>query len=91
MSNQSVIIKSNRYGLNVVLDEQPDWDTIKKEVAEKFSASAKFFGNAQMALCFQGRPLSTAEEEELVEICRQVEAFHQGKYNAMGIVTRTNS
>lgn len=34
--------------------------------------------------------LST-EEEELVEICRQVEAFHQGKYNAMGIVTRTNS
>ena len=42
MSNQSVIIKSNRYGLNVVLDEQPDWDTIKKEVAEKFSASAKF-------------------------------------------------
>ena len=57
MSNQSVIIKSNRYGLNVVLDEQPDWDTIKKEVAEKFSASAKFFGNAQMALCFQGRRL----------------------------------
>ena len=68
MSNQSVIIKSNRYGLNVVLDEQPDWDTIKKEVAEKFSASAKFFGNAQMALCFQGRPLSAAEEEELVEV-----------------------
>lgn len=68
MSNQSVIIKSNRYGLNVVLDEQPDWDTIKKEVAEKFSASAKFFGNAQMALCFQGRSLSTAEEEELVEV-----------------------
>ena len=68
MSNQSDIIKSNRYGLNVVLDEQPDWDTIKKEVAEKFSASAKFFGNAQMALCFQGRSLSTAEEEELVEV-----------------------
>lgn len=33
----------------------------------------------------------STEEEELVEICRQVEAFHQGKYNAMGIVTRTNS
>ena len=54
MSNQSVIIKSNRYGLIVILDEKPDWETIKKEVAEKFSASAKFFGNAQMALCFQG-------------------------------------
>ena len=55
MSNQSVIIKSNRYGLIVILDEKPDWETIKKEVAEKFSASANFFGNAQMALCFQGR------------------------------------
>ena len=31
------------------------------------------------------------EEEELAEICRQVEAFHQGKYNALGIVTHTNS
>ena len=68
MSNQSVIIKSNRYGLIVILDEKPDWETIKKEVAEKFSASAKFFGNAQMALCFQGRTLSIAEEQELAEV-----------------------
>ena len=67
MSNQSVIIKSNRYGLIVILDEKPDWETIKKEVAEKFSASAKFFGNAQMALCFQGRTLSMAEEQERLE------------------------
>ena len=68
MSNQSVIIKSNRYGLIVILDEKPDWETIKKEVAEKFSASAKFFGNAQMALCFQGRTLSMAEEQELADV-----------------------
>ena len=33
----------------------------------------------------------STEGEELVEICRRVEAFHQGKYNAFGIVTRTNS
>ena len=71
MSNQSVIIKSNRYGLIVILDGQPDWETIKKEVAEKFSASAKFFGNAQMALCFQGRELSAQEEQELVEVIGQ--------------------
>ncbi len=71
MSNQAVIIKSNRYGLVVILDDRPDWDTIKKEVAEKFSASAKFFGNAQMALCFQGRKLSTSEEQELVEVIKK--------------------
>ncbi len=33
----------------------------------------------------------STEEEELVEICRRVEEFHQSKYNAMGIVTRTNT
>ena len=33
----------------------------------------------------------STQEEELVEICRRVEEFHQSKYNAMGIVTRTNT
>lgn len=68
MSNQSVIIKSNRYGLVVLLDDQPDWDTIKNEVAEKFRSSDKFFGDAQMALSFQGRKLSVEEEAELLKI-----------------------
>ena len=68
MSNQSVIIKSNRYGLVVLLDDQPDWDTIKNEVAEKFRSSDKFFGDAQMALSFQGRKLSAEEEAELLKI-----------------------
>ena len=31
------------------------------------------------------------QEEELSALCRRVEDFHQGKYNALGIVTRTNS
>ena len=32
-----------------------------------------------------------SQEEELQEIVRRVEEFHQGKYNTLGIVTRTNS
>lgn len=43
MSNQSVIIKSNRYGLIVILDEKPDWETIKKEVAEKIQRFRQIF------------------------------------------------
>ena len=31
------------------------------------------------------------EEEELDALCSRVDAFHQSKYNALGIVTRTNS
>ena len=68
MSNQSVVIKSNRHGLIVVLDEKTDWETLKKDVAEKFRSSAKFFGSVQMALCFQGRKLSFEEELELSDI-----------------------
>ena len=68
MSNQSVVIKSNRHGLIVVLDEKTDWETLKKDVAEKFQSSAKFFGSVQMALCFQGRKLSFEEELELSDI-----------------------
>lgn len=67
MSNQSVVIKSNKQGLIVVLDEKTDWGTLKRDVAEKFRTSAKFFGNPQVALCFQGRRLTFEEEQELVE------------------------
>lgn len=68
MAGPSVVIKSNKYGLIVVLDEAAEWEILKKEVAEKFSSSAKFFGSAQMALCFQGRKLSLEEETELVDV-----------------------
>ena len=48
MANQPVIIKSNKYGLIVILDAKLSWEELKKEVAEKFSSSAKFFGEVQM-------------------------------------------
>ena len=67
MSNQSVVIKSNKQGMIVVLDEKTDWGTLKRDGAEKFRTSAKFFGNPQVALCFQGRRLTFEEEQELVE------------------------
>ena len=67
MANQPVIIKSNKYGLIVILDAELSMEKLKEEVAEKFRSSAKFFGEAQMAVCFQGRGLSLEEEMELVE------------------------
>lgn len=68
MTNQPVIIKSNKYGLIVILDPGLELEVLKKEVAEKFRSSAKFFGEVQMAICFQGRELSLEEEMELVDI-----------------------
>ncbi len=68
MANQPVVIKSNKYGLIVILDGKLPFEELKKEVAAKFSASARFFGDAQMAVCFQGRELTLDEEMELAEV-----------------------
>lgn len=68
MKQQSVVIKSNQYGLVVILDESLPFPELQKEVGEKFRASAKFFKNAQMAVTFQGRRLSPQEEWDLVQV-----------------------
>jgi septum site-determining protein MinC len=52
---QPVVIKSNKYGLTVILDTQPDFETLKKAVAEKFAESKKFFKGAELAIAFDGR------------------------------------
>lgn len=67
MANQPVIIKSNKYGLIVILDSKLSFEDLKKEVTDKFQSSAKFFGEAQMAVCFQGRELTLEEEMELAD------------------------
>ena len=59
MSN-SVMIKGNKSGIILVLDAELDFDELTKEVAKKFKDSAKFLGNAQMALRFEGRELTNA-------------------------------
>ena len=67
MEKQPVIIKNNKYGLIVILDGDLEFEALQEKVAEKFRASAKFFGETQIALCFQGRKLSQEEEMALVE------------------------
>lgn len=71
MANQPVIIKSNKYGLIVILDSKLPFEKLKEEVADKFQSSAKFFGDAQMAVCFQGRTLSPDEQFALVDTISQ--------------------
>ena len=44
--SQSVMIKSNKYGINLVLDPNIPFVELLKDVIEKFKASEKFFKNA---------------------------------------------
>lgn len=64
----SVVIKGNKYGIVVVLDETMPFENLKDEIAEKFRESSKFFGDTQIAASFEGRKLSELEEREILEI-----------------------
>lgn len=61
-----VMIKSYKNGLSLVLDNEAPFDLILEETARKFKESAKFFGNAQMVISFDGRELTIDEEKTLV-------------------------
>ena len=63
--SQSVTIKSNKYGINLVLDPEIGFDELLKDVVEKFKASSTFFKNAKLALSFEGRKLSEEEEQQI--------------------------
>lgn len=66
--NNSVVIKSNKRGITVILDENMEFEELKSLVKEKFTQSASFFGSADMALAFEGRDLSNEEQQELLDI-----------------------
>lgn len=65
--SQSVMIKSNKYGINLVLDADMPFEELIKDVIAKFQASEKFFKNAELAISFEGRKLSEEEENCLID------------------------
>lgn len=67
----TVMIKGTKSGIILVLDEKKEWDTLKKEIAEKFKASSDFLGDAQKAISFQGRRLTQQEQEEVLDIIEE--------------------
>lgn len=48
--SQSVTIKSNKYGINLILDADMSFADLIKAVVEKFKASANFFKKTQSLL-----------------------------------------
>lgn len=69
--SQPVILKSNRYGINLVLDDKIPFKELLSAILEKFKESEKFFKNADMAISFEGRDLSNEEQYTIIdEICK---------------------
>ena len=66
--NNSVIIKGNKYGIVVVLDKDVSFEQLKQDLIDKFKSASKFFDKASMAISFEGRKLSTGEEQEILNL-----------------------
>ena len=71
MQKQTVIIKSSKNGINLVLDETMPFDLLLEEVKNKFVDSEKFFKNARIAISFEGRSLSEAEQYAVIDVIQQ--------------------
>lgn len=65
------IIKSFPNGMNLILDEQVPFEVLLTEIGNKFNQSRLFFGNASVALSFEGRQLSAEEETAIVNIIHE--------------------
>lgn len=67
----SVSIKGNKYGIVVSMKDTSSFEDIISEIAEKIKDSAKFFGNAKSAISFEGKKLSSKEQQEIIDIISQ--------------------
>ena len=64
---QQVVIKHNRYGIELVLDNQISFEELLEVIVEKFQSASHFFRDKKMAVSFKGRKLSEKESNDLIE------------------------
>nr|WP_294492262.1 septum site-determining protein MinC [uncultured Mediterraneibacter sp.] len=63
-----VTIRSSRYGLDIELKSEVNFEQILDQLNGKLENSSRFFKNAKMAVSFSGRTLSRTEEERILDI-----------------------
>lgn len=62
-----VIIKHNKYGMELVLDNEISFEKLLSEVIEKFRMSRDFFKDTKQVISFRGRQLSEKEMLSIVD------------------------
>lgn len=63
---ESIMIKGNRHGLKVSLDDKYNFETLLADFSQKLEEGRKFFGNAKISIDFQGVQLTEEETEKMV-------------------------
>ncbi len=67
MSNDPVVLKSNKYGLTLQLDPIIPFEELVRAICEKFAQSADFFGETSMVLETIGREISAEEGMVIIQ------------------------
>ena len=68
-----VIIKGNKYGIILVLQEDISFDELLKHIGDKFKEAGKFFNsNAQLAITIEGRKLSNEELDQVLCLIEEI-------------------
>lgn len=74
--NNKVVIKSNKFGITVVLDKDTEYEELKNIVRDKFQQSSKFFGETDVVLAFEGKILTTEQQHEILNTISEVTAVN---------------
>lgn len=64
---ENIVIKGNRFGLNVQLPQAITFPALLAEFVRKLEEGRKFFGNSKISIKFEGRDLSQGETQYLVD------------------------
>lgn len=64
----SVVIKSNKSGMTVIMAPEVPFEQLLTDLAVKFEESARFWGAAQMALTLAGRPVTPEQEFQIANV-----------------------
>lgn len=65
--SQAVILKSNKYGLHLILDDNMPFQSLLEAIVKKFKESDKFFKDAKVAISFEGRKLTEEQEIQIID------------------------
>lgn len=74
--SEAVILKSNRYGIQLHLDPEMEFEELLAKILAKFEESEKFFRDASFAISFEGRELSEDEENRIVSTINEKTSTH---------------
>jgi septum site-determining protein MinC len=68
----TVIIKGNRYGISIVLDEKAEFPQLLEDLAKRLKDAENFFDSEkQLAVAFEGRILTNEELDQILTVIEE--------------------